>query len=101
MLLDDDLIQYLGYTKFKVASLYGPWIEYLSEVFTESLQNRRNQLPRKARLEDITQVYWVEPASHNNYDYIDQQLREKFSQCLEANAKAFDTMRVLKLLGQK
>ena len=97
VLLDDDLIQYMGYSKFKVASLYGPWIEYLSELFTESFLNRRNDLPRKARPDDITQVYWVEPVGHANFDYIDQQLRDKFSKCLEVNAKAFDSMRVLKL----
>ena len=42
-------------------------------------------------------MYWVEPLNHNNFDYIDQQLREKFLQCLDANCKSFENIQVLKL----
>ena len=97
--LDVDLVDYLQYKKFKVASLLGPWIEYLSEVFAESLQKRRMQLPKKARLEECTQVYWVEPVNHNNFDYTNQQIREKLAGCLDANSKNCpgDAVRTLKL----
>ena len=97
VLLDHDLIQYLEYTKFKVASLYGLWIEYLSETLAEALQNRKSSLPKKAKLSEETQVYWVEPVNQGNFDYVDQQTRDKFTHCLEANAKAFEPMRVLKI----
>ena len=96
-MLDSDLLDYLNYNRFKIASLLGPWLEFLSENFAEAIQNRRLQLPRKARLEDCTQIYWVEPANDVNFDYANQQSREKFSQCMEVNCKAFDGMRVLKL----
>ena len=87
----------MNYNRFKVALLCGPWLEFLSEIFTEALQNRRAQLSRKARPENVTQVYWVEPLNSSNFDYAHQQLREKFLQCLEANYKSFENMRVLKL----
>ena len=99
ILLDDDLISHLQYKKFKVASLLGPWIEYLSQFITEALQTRRQQLLVKARLREQTQVYWVEAVGHSNFDYPDQQVRDIFSKCLETNCKAkvFTQMRVLKL----
>ena len=96
-MLDDDLIQYMQYTKFKVASLYRLWIEYLTELVTETVHNHHSSLIRKARTSDITQIYWVEPINHSNFDYIDQQLRDKFLQCLDLGCKAIDKIRVLKL----
>ena len=97
VLLDDDLIEHLQFKNFKAASLLGPWVEYLSEFFAESLQTRRMQLPKKARLEDITPVYWIEPVSHNSFSYTNQQIREKYTRCLEASSKSVKCMRVLKL----
>ena len=39
IMINNDLIDYLQYTRFKVASLYGPWLEYLSEFRTQLLQS--------------------------------------------------------------
>ena len=97
VVVEDDLIEYLGYKKFMVASLLGPWIEYLAELFTDLLNMRRSQLPVKARLPEKTQVYWVEAAMHENFDYVNQQARETFNNCLEANSKLHETMRILKI----
>ena len=87
VLLDDDLIDYLQYKKFNTANLLGPWIEYLMQTFAEEIQNRFQQLPSKAKLELITQVYWVEPVPHVNFSYTDQQARDIFGKCLEVNCK--------------
>ena len=35
VVLDDDLIEHLNYKRFKVATLLGPWVEFLAEFFTE------------------------------------------------------------------
>ena len=96
-MLDNDLIDYLQYSKFKVASLYGPWIEYLTELVAEAVQNHRSCLSRKARTTEITQIYWVEPVNHLSFDYVSQQLREKFAQCLELGCKVINNMCILKL----
>ena len=95
--IDDDLIEYLQYKRYNIASLLGPWIEYLCQFIAESLQDRRQQLPLKARQKLPTQVYWVEAVSHSNFDYIDQQAREIFSKCIEANCKIHENMRILKI----
>ena len=95
--IDDNLIEYLQYKRYNVASLLGPWIEYLCQMIAESLQNRCQQLPMKARQKLPTQVYWVEAVSHSNFEYIDQQAREIFSKCIEANCKVHENMRILKI----
>ena len=97
VLLDDDLIEQLQYRKIGAASLLGPWIEYLADLINSSLQTRREQLLPKARLPDKTQVYWVELVNHENFDYINQQICEVFGQCIEANCKLYDNMRILKI----
>ena len=99
IVLDDDLINFLQYKRYNVASLLGPWIEYLAQYFAETLQERFQALPLKAKGRDCPppQVYWVEPIGHTNFDYIDQQVREVFTHCLEANCKIHENMRVLKL----
>ena len=95
--LDADLIEFLQYKRYNLASLLGPWIEHLSQFFAETIQERHQLLPSKARNKEITQIYWVEPVNHGNFDYIDQQAREILSKCLEVNCKVHENMRVLKL----
>ena len=69
--LDSDLIDYLQYKKFNVATLLGPWLEFLAELFLETLQDRWVHLPLKARNREPTQVYWVERVGHSNFNYTD------------------------------
>ena len=95
--LEADLIDFLQYKRFAVASLLGPWVEYLAQLFVEILDERRKKLPLKARLVDKTQLYWLEAATHENFDYVDQQACEAFNHCLDATAKLHDSMRILKL----
>ena len=94
ILLDDDLISHLKYKKFKVSSLLGQWIEYLSQFITEALQTRQQQLPVKARLKKQTKIYCIEVVGHSNFDYPDQQVRDIFSKCLEAKCKAQEFMQM-------
>ena len=79
-----------------MASLLGQWIEFLAQFIAKTLLDRFQALPPRAKKEP-TQVYWVETISHNNFDYVNQQVREMFTQCLEANCKLHECMRVLKL----
>ena len=95
--LDDDLIEFLQYKKFGVAALLGSWIEYLAQFIVEVVETRCQDLPVKARPTDKTQVYFVEPINHSNFDYINQQVRQTYTNCLEATAKLHESMRVLKL----
>ena len=45
--LDNDLIDYLQYKRFNLASLLGPWIEFLMQLFAKSLQQRYRDLKPK------------------------------------------------------
>ena len=96
--LDDNLIEHLQYKRMNLASLYRPWIEYLSQYVTEAVQNRWQDLPFKARPKELMQIYWVEPVAQANFDFLDKQAREVVSKCFEVNCKANEsTMFVLKL----
>ena len=95
VLLDDNLIEYLNYKKFGVASLFGSWPEYLAQVIVESVEKRCQDLPLKARLLEKTQVYFVKPVNHDNFDYVNQQVRETFSQCLDVTSNYMKQCRFL------
>ena len=97
ILLDDDLIEFLQYKKIGAASLLGPWIEYLAEVVSTSLNQRRDDLSIKAKLPEQTQFYWVEPVNHENFEHGNRQIRDVFRQCLEVNCKLYENMRILKI----
>ena len=43
------------------------------------------------------QIYLVEPVNHDNFNYVNQQVHEIFSQCLDANCQLHEHMRVLKI----
>ena len=79
------------------AFLLGPWIEYLCQFFAESLQTRYQQLSPKSRSKEPPQIYWVEAASHSNFEYLDQQIREVYTKCLDATCTIHEYMRVLKI----
>ena len=95
--LDDDLIEYLQYKKFKVASLLGEWLEYLAKTINEMVQIKLHSLPAKAQPCEETQIYWIQPVNHNNFSVENVQVRDIFSACLDYVIKDYDNMRVLKI----
>ena len=54
-------------------------------------------LPAKGKNDDGTQVYWVVAVLHDNFDAIENELREKFNKCLEVVVSKFSAMRVIKI----
>ena len=95
--LDDNLVEFLQYKKFAVASLLGPWIEYLCQFIADALTQRYETLSPKCRPVDKTQVYWVEAAIHENFNCVDQKVCEIFNQCLEANCQLYEFLRLVKI----
>ena len=92
--LDDNLIQYLGYKKWGVASFYGPWIEWLLEEVNKLIESKWKQLPTKMKLSK-PQVYWVELPDHSNFDHVNRDARVKFNNCLLSVVKRYDNMRMI------
>ena len=95
--LDDDLIEYLQYKKFKVASLYGHWLEYIAKVLHEMLLKKLQLLPVKAQPKDDLQIYWIEPANHKNFALENVRSRETFAACMDMVIKEYDNMQLLKI----
>ena len=95
--LEADLIEYLGYKKYGVSTLYGSWIEFLSKEISEILDARRQGLPIGSHLKNKPQISWVEPVRHANFDFVDGQMRDKFGACLNAVSKIYENMRCLKI----
>ena len=56
--------------------MYGSWLEFLAANFAKCLDERRSQLPSYAVPAEKTQIYWVEPPTHYNFDPEDRQMRE-------------------------
>ena len=54
-------------------------------------------LPEKAKPKNETQIYWIEPANHKNFDVLHVQSREIFLQCMDTVLKLYDNMRLLKI----
>ena len=97
IVLDDDLIEYLQYKKYGVSSMYRSWIEHIAKEITNVIDQRKQDLPPAALLDDAPQIYWVEPVNHVNFDADNKQMREKFGACLDSVSKIFSNMRCLKI----
>ena len=92
IVFDDDLIEYLGHKKFKVASMYGQWIEFLAKTFHEMLQLEFDHLSECARPDEPTQLYWLEAVTHHNFAPENTQCREIFNNCLDSVLKIYEDM---------
>ena len=88
--LDDDLIEFLGYKKFRLASLLGELLDYLAGTFQSMIGSKLKQLPIKAQPREETQIYWIEPALHKNFSV-------EMIACMDTVIKEHDNMRLLKI----
>ena len=95
--LDDDLIDYLGYTKFKVASMLGAWLEFLAKELNDLLLCKQKQMPIRALATNDIQIYWIEAATHNNFAFEMNQMYSVFTACVDTVVKEYDNMRLLKI----
>ena len=95
--LDDDLIEFLGYKNCDVGSMYGTWCEWLVKQFDSLLTTKWQRLPNKAKNNDGTQVYWIALPLHQGFSDIDNQVRQRFNDCLESVVKMYGAMRVIKI----
>ena len=96
IVLDNDLIEYLAYADYGIASIFGEWIEFLADTCNDMVQTRKSQLPKKAILHDAYPcIYWV-TAPHHMY-FKDNQSRTKLNSCLESVIKTKKNMRLVKM----
>ena len=96
VILDDDLISYLNYSKDGAATLLGSWIEWLVGKFNEAVNDRKRQLPTKCVRYD-TFFYWVAAPTHSFFSSERNKLRIKYNLSLESVIRSQPNMRVVKL----
>ena len=93
--LDSELINYLDYTNCNVASMLGPWLEWLATNIREMIDAKKSFLPGKTKRMNEPAVYWnMLPLHHELWA---NETRAKYNEVLETVLKTVDNMRVLKL----
>ena len=98
VILDDDLIEFLGFVEEGVATLLGSWVEWLTKMFRELIQARSLQLPAKSK-KYTPFIYWVAAPTHTFFTKETNNLRVKFNLSLESVIRSLenDHMRVMKI----
>ena len=95
LVFDDDLIDFLAYEGYGVASMYGLWIEKLIKTLNDMCQDIWSSMPSKSRRNDYPMIYWVSPPHHANFK--NNQARTKFNACLDVALKVEPNMRTIKM----
>ena len=96
IVLENDLIEYLGYKDAGVASMYGPWLEWLCEQVSLLITKKFDKLPTKNKFDDPPQVYWCGAVTHHDFSDQEKEVRNKFNKCLETNVKKYESMRMIR-----
>ena len=95
IILDDDLIQFLGYDNQGLSGILGSWIECLIKTLDDMVTERKENLPKKVLNEDYPMIYWVTCPHHKFYK--NNHAHTKFNACLEVAMKLKNNMRVIKM----
>ena len=98
IVLEDDLIAHLGYSKDGMGELIGEWITYLAEQLRDLIEKKYKPLPPKARPEKYSPcVYWVLLPLHAGFSYLRNEARKNYNSTVETTVKTVKFMRVVKL----
>ena len=93
LLVDDDLIQYLGVVGKGATRCYGEWLEYIVQTMLEMTKIRIASLPKKAVKFGYPQIYCVVPPRHCSF--IDNKAQTRVINALEAVCKEFLEVRII------
>ena len=96
VVLDDDLIKFLGFMEEGVATLLGTWMEWIAKQFGDLIQKRLEQLPVKSS-KIVPFIYWVAAPNHSFFSKQTNNLRTKFNLSLESVIRSYSNMRVIKI----
>ena len=95
VMLDNDIISWMGYSGFRVSRILGSLLECLVNIIEKMIADRKAELPTKAVKFNYPIVYWA--VSPRHIYFLDNELRKKFNLCLEAVIKQKAHMHVLKI----
>ena len=94
MVLDDDLLEYLGYQGSGIASILGKWFEYLVTSMMTMISTRKGQLPKYATSKAYPMIYWMTIPQHTLFS--NSHVRGKVNYTLEALLKLYNNIRMVK-----
>ena len=95
IVLDDDLLQHLGYFKFRISGLIGDWLQFLANKLMQLALDRKKCLPKKACKPTYPLFYWVALPQHRSF--INNVLRSKYNATLNMLMKIHTNMRMIRL----
>ena len=94
VVLDNDLIQFLGYDKFGMVTMLGTWLEHLIESLINMCQEHKGMLPTKAIKHSYPMIYWMSCPHHKLF--VNNGAQSKYNSCLEASMKGRSNIRMIK-----
>ena len=97
VVLDDDLITNLNFAGKGAGTLLGTWIEWLMDVFSKLIRDKKKLIPEKAKRDDQPFIYWAVAPLHNSFSPGKNDLQQKFNDSLLSNCKKREGMRVMTL----
>ena len=95
VVLDTDLVEFIGYDGPWIASLLGELTEWLVKSFGSIVKNQIDKLPDRAKKSGYPQFYWVALPHHGHF--VDNFTRTIIINCLEAVFKLYPDFRVIRM----
>ena len=95
VVLDDDLIQYLGFVGKGTTCCYGEWLEYIVKNMLDMTKIRLASLPKKAVKTGYPQLYFVVPPHHAQFT--DNKARTRVASAMEVVCKEFTEVCIIRM----
>ena len=95
VVLDDDLIDFLGSAEFGISTILGEWIHYLARSLNSAIEDWKKALPVKALEENYPMIYWATSPHHKHF--INNTQHTEFNNSLESVLKLYNNMRTIKM----
>ena len=95
VVLDDDLIQYLGFVGKGTTRCYGEWLEYIVKNMLDMTKIRLASLPKKAVKAGYPQLYFVILPHHALFT--DNKARTRVTNAMEIVCKEFTEVRIIRM----
>ena len=95
VVIEDDILRCVNFPEPGFSELFGHCLHWLAFQYKTMIDERKEQLPVRAKRHMHPLVFWATLPLHKNFD--DNETRDKFNQCLESVIDVFPEMKVLKL----
>ena len=94
VVLDDDLMTFLGYNNMGATEMIGTWMEWLMNEFISLIDDKKLKLAKRAYRDGEPFIYWTVDPMHNRFCFAKNDFRHKYNQ---ATSRKFQGVRIIKL----